>query len=249
MNRKLLLACVAVLVCAIWLCSCDLTDPVFADPPADPPPIIGVTPIDTSAPTLKVMVTIDEDQDTADHMSNIIFQFRTIVIKENNFVIFDAEQRVTCNTALLKLVNVSKYTLKVPRYGDAQGRYQCDYVGATLGVSLPPVSMFDIAARSTLSPQPPGVNPQGYTIRYNADPDSLACPITAEALDSTKKPIQGPSSTSNLGIYVGPATQTLKGTGEIILARTCSWTWHNKPFDTLTLTYQSTASVEVTWTH
>ncbi len=48
--------------------------------------------------------------------------------------------------------------------------------------------------------------------------------------------------------HQSPATRSLTGTGTILLQRTCAWTLHD-PFDTMSLTYQSTASVAVTWSH
>jgi hypothetical protein len=219
---------------------------------ADPPPI-GVTPIDTSAHSLKVTINIDEDQDATDHKSNISFQFSTTLVKESNYVIFDAGQNVTCNGVLLTLTNAPNYTLKVLQQEQAepkaQPRYVCVYIGNTPNMGqLPAVQMFDIPARSMLSPQQPDVSGQGYKISYTADSSALACQITADAVDASHTVIHGPPSTSSLGTYVGPATSSLKGQGEIILKRTCSWTITG-PFKSLSLTYQSTTSVEVTWTH
>lgn len=240
MRAKHLHSGLIVLLGCILLWACDLA---ASSASTDPP--IGVTPVDTSASTLIVTIKINEDQDATDHMSNMAFQFKTNVIEENNYVIFDDQENVTCDGdggPYLKLNNQQTYTLKVP-----QQRYTCWYTGDTTGMGkLPPVLITDVATRSRLSPQPPLVNGQGYKLSYTPDPDSLACSIKAYANDSSGKSIQGSSSWSNLGSYIGPATNTLSGSGEIILQRTCFWKLHS-PFDTVYLTYQSTASVEVTW--
>jgi hypothetical protein len=154
---------------------------------------LGVTPIDTAAPTLIVTIKINEDQDATDHMSNITFQFKTNVIEESNYVLFDDQENVTCdgdNGPFLKLNNQQTYTLKVP-----QQRYTCWYTGDTKGIGkLPRVLLTDVATKSRLSPQPPLVNGQGYKISYTPDTDGLACPIKAYANDSTGKSIPGSSS-------------------------------------------------------
>jgi hypothetical protein len=191
-----------------------------------------------------VTVSIDEDQDATDHLSIISFQFRTDVIEEDNYVIFDDQERVFCNGELLTLNNQQVYRLKVPRKDD----YQCSYIGNTQGIgTLKAEQMFDIPVRSLLAPQQPLVDPGGYKIRYSADSNALACPITADARDASNT-IHGHTATSNDGLYVGPSTKTLNGGGSILLKRTCAWVAH-APFDTINGTYQSEASVEVTWSN
>jgi hypothetical protein len=128
----------------------------------------------------------------------------------------------------------------------AQGRYTCSYTGYTPGIGqLAPVPMIDVAARSRLSPQQPSESLKGYTISYTPDSHERACPMRADAADGINK-ISGVASSSDLGVYSGPATSSLTGAGTIILQRTCSWTLHD-PFNTMSLTYQSMASVAVTW--
>lgn len=224
----------------ILFASCDVPPSLASsDPPPDP---LAVTPVDTAAYTLIVNISIDEDQDATDHMSTISFQFRTDVIEEDNYVIFDDQEHVFCNGELLTLTNQQTYTLKVPRKDD----YKCVYFGDTKGIGpLPGVPMIDIPARSLLAPHQPLVDKDGYKIKYNADTTNLACPITADARDAANT-ITGHTATSDVGLYVGPSTKTLNGEGSILLRRTCSWQSH-APFDTIKGTYQSTASVEVTW--
>jgi len=204
----------------------------------------AITPIDTSASTLMVTIGITEDQDATDGRSNITFQFRTAVVEEDNAVRFAHEEAVMCNGVTVKLNDAPMYTLSV-----TQGGYTCSYTGYTQGIGqLAPVTMIDVTARSRLSPQLPSESPKGYTISYIPDSHARACPMTADATDGTNSVIAGSASSSDLGMYQGPATSSLTGTGTILLHRTCSWTLHD-PFDTVSLTYQSTASVAVTWSH
>jgi hypothetical protein len=231
----LLLISVLILIAACYM-SANLAPP---DPPPDP---LAVTPVDTASYTLIVTVGIDEDQDASDHMSAISFQFRTNVIEENNYAIFDDQEHVVCNGELLTLNNRRVYTLKVPHKDD----YKCIYYGDTKGMGTrPAVPMFDISARSLLAPHQPLVDKDGYKIKYTADSNALACPITADARDGSNT-IHGHTATSDAGLYIGPSTKTLNGEGSILLKRICSWQSH-APFDTINGTYQSEASVEVTW--
>jgi hypothetical protein len=204
----------------------------------------GITPMDTSASTLMVTIGITEDQDATDGRSNVTFQFRTAVVEEDNAVRFAHQEAVTCNGVTLKLNEAPTYTLSV-----AQGGYTCSYTGYTQGIGrLTPVTLIDVAARSRLSPQPPSVSSTGYTISYTADSRARACPMTVDAADGANDVIPGVATTSDLGVYHGPATSSLTGTGTILLQRICFWTLHD-PFDTVSLAYQSTARVAVTWSH
>src|SRR5215469_16635379 len=139
MPIKHLLPGLLVINVLILCSSCAMPDGLApSDPPPDP---LAVTPMDTAAHTLIVNIRIDEDQDATDHMSIISFQFRTDVIEEDNYVIFDDQERVFCNGELLALNNQQVYRLKVPRKDD----YQCSYIGNTQGIgTLKAEQMFDI---------------------------------------------------------------------------------------------------------
>jgi hypothetical protein len=208
------------------------------------PPPPAVTPLDTSARTLIVTVGITEDQEATDGMSKISLQFRTHVVEEDNYVRFHDRQTVTCNGVNTNLADSPVYTLSV-----ARGNYSCSYRGHAPGSGLlAPVTMINVAAGSTLAPSQPSVTSKGYHIRYTPDAKGFACPIRADATDGSGHVVQGPVSLSDQGVYNGPATDSLTGTGTVILKRTCSWTLHGA-FDTVKLTYESTASITVTWGH
>jgi hypothetical protein len=219
------------------------------DPPSDPSPSnasqIEVTPVNTSAKHLIVTINIDEDQDATDGMSNITVQFSTDVIEESNYVNFHHGEKITCNGITQNLNGTQVYAFKVPR---KKGGYNCSYIGYKKADPLPSVPMIAVSARSALSPRRPKIESQHFKISYTRDASNDTCPITANASDISNNSVQGASSSSDLGVYTGPDTSSLGGEGSILLTRTCSWTLHNA-FDTIFLTYQSTASVEVTWSH
>ncbi len=235
-------ALIMLLGCLI-LSACDGTlDQVSASASSSQ---IGVTPVKTSAGTLIVTININEDQNVTDKMSNITMQFRTDIIEEDNYVIFHHGEKVTCNGVSIKLNDSQIYTFKVPR---KRGGYTCSYIGYKKADLLAPVRMIGVAARSTLSPQRPTIGSQHFKVSYTPDASNRTCSITANASDNSNSSIQGAPSSSGLGVYTGPPTSSLSGAGSIMLKRSCSWTLHNS-FDTIVLTYQSTASIEVTWSH
>lgn len=222
----------------------------FQVAPPDPPAPTPVTPADTSSNTLDVTAVIFEDQDATDHMTDITFSFSTIVIEEQNYVLFDdPNEEVVCNGLHQPLGKAQKYTLHVPH-----GHYTCTYSGNVEdkngnGRPLPFVQMFDVAPRSALSPQPPIVTSNGFSVRYTPDSDDL-CTIVGKAMDSAHDPpVSGKPEPGNEGVYSGPSTSSLHGTGDLFLIRTC--TWHHLPgaFANMDVTYISQASVEVTWSH
>jgi hypothetical protein len=238
MRTNYFIAVFLILLGSILLSACDVVG-------ASAPTSLGaITPMDTAARTLLVTIRITEDQDATDGKSTISLQFRTAIVEEDNYVRFAHQEAVTCNGVTVKLGDAPMDTLSV-----AQGGYTCSYTGYTQGGGqLAPVTMIDVAARSRLSPHQPSVSGQGYTIGYAPDSLDRACRMTADAADSANNVISGSASSSALGVYHGPATNALAGAGIILLQRTCSWTLHH-PFDTMSLTYQSTASVAVTWSH
>lgn len=176
-----------------------------------------ITPRDTSASTLLVTIGITEDQDATDGRSTITLQFRTDAVEEDNTVRFAHQEAVTCNGVTVPLNDAPVYAVSV-----ARGGYLCSYTGYALGMGrLTPVTMIDVAARSVLAPQQLTVSSTGYTISYTPDAHERACPLTADAVDGANTVIPGGASSSDLGVYQGPATGSLTGPGTIRLQRTC----------------------------
>ena len=219
--------------------SCDIAS---ANTVADPP--MRVTPFDTSADEMIATIQINEDQDATDRLSVVTLHMAIDAIEEDNYAHFYHGEYVVCNGVKVTMGDIPQYTFKID-----PGGYTCTYVGYKPGTGLlAPVTMTSVTGRSRLLPQAPSFSSQGYAIQYTPDPGSLACPITAVASDSSGTTVNGGSSSSANGVYYGPSTSSLTGTGEIVLKRTCSWTFEDA-FTKVNLTYQSTASVEVTWSH
>lgn len=244
-KKHALLALITTLLSCLLLSACAFSaDSAF---PLPSTPSMAVTPIDTSAGTLDAVVQINENQDATDGMSDIVVQFGTRLIQEGNYVIFGHQEKVTCNSgASVQALNDSpSYSFKVKR-----GSYTCAYAGSAQGVGrLASVLMFAVQARSILAPQQLQTGESTYKVSYTRDSGDLACQITGEATDGVGNDIIGSTSTSMLGIYAGTPTANLSGDGQITLIRTCHWPHVHDAFDNIDLTYTSTASVNVTWSH
>lgn len=238
------LALIMLLIC-ISLSACSGADTVLGyNDPTDPSPI-RVTPIDSSADEMVATIQIIEDQDATDKLSVVNLQIGIDAIEEDNYAHFYHGEYVTCNGVKVMMDDTPLYTFKI----DPPNGYACSYAGFKQGKGLlSAVTMIDMAARSRLLPQRPSLSSQGYTISYTPDTSEQACSITAVASDSSGNTITGNPSSSARGEYDGPNISSLTGTGEVILTRTCSWTFHDA-FSKVNLTYKSTASVEVTWSH
>lgn len=207
--------------------------------------IYELTPVNTSANNLNATVMITEDQDATDGTTNISLQFQTTVVEEANFVRFDDQETAVCNNVMQKLGDLQQYRLKV-----ARGNYFCTYIGYQGSIRLSPVTLVDVTARSQLSPQQPVISGQNYRITYTPDSSNLACQIKGETTDEAGNKFDGPVFMSDQGVYSAPLNSSLTGSGAILLIRTCYWPHLvNTPFAILNLTYESRASVEVTWTH
>ncbi len=232
----------AVILCCISFSAFSCDAPLVTAS-ADPPP--GLTPRDSSASSLSVDITINEDQDSTDRMSVITMRFMTQAIEEANYAIFDDREPITCSGRNFTLGSSPTYTFLVP-----QGGYVCSYTGNTNDGKdwLPPVTIFNVAQRSELSLQAPIVTSKGYSVAYRPDAGDAACAITGVAMDNNGGNIPGPTSLSDLSTYNGPPTGSLSGDGSILLTRTCHWQFEDA-FHEVGLTYKSSASVEVTWTH
>ena len=206
---------------------------------------IRVTPIDTSADMMGATIQIMEDQNSTDRSSVVSLQMGIDDIIEDNYAYFSHGEYVTCNSVKVVMGGTPLYTFKV----DSTNGYTCTYRGFQPGAGLlSAVTLISVAARSRLDPQQPLFSRLGYTITYTPDASDHACLIAAVASDSSDNPITGKPSFSDSGIYSGPDIASLSGTGEIVLTRTCSWAFQN-PFGKVDLTYISTASVDVTWSH
>lgn len=245
MRTKHFIPVLIILLICIFLSACSVTDPVMGNnDPTDPSPI-RVTPIDTSADEMVATMQIIEDQDATDRLSVVNLQIGIDAIEEDNYAHFYHGEYVICNGVKVMMGDTPQYTFKI----DPPGGYSCSYSGFKPGVGLrAAVTMIDLATRSRLLPQRPSLGNQDYSINYSPDASGKACSIVAVASDSSGNTITGNPSSSANGVYYGPNTSSLTGTGEIVLTRTCTWTFQDA-FSQVNLTYKSTTSVEVTWSH
>jgi hypothetical protein len=187
--------------------------------------LVGVTPADTSAGNMAANVLIIENQDALHRSSIVNLQMSVATIKQANFALFDHGEYIVCNGVKVMMGHAQSYPLII----DSSGKYTCSYSGFRPSTGLlSAVTMINLAARSRLHPKQPILTSQ------------------ADAEDSSGNIITGNPSSSANGVYNGPITSSLTGTGLIRLTRTCSWAFQNA-FSMVSLTYESTASVEVSW--
>jgi hypothetical protein len=214
------------------------------DPFGDP--LSAVTPDTTIPSTLQVTVNINEDQNASDAKSQVTLQFKTNEIKEDNYVIFTHGERVNCNDRMIALGNSSRYSVRI----DIPPVYTCSYRWNGMDYTI-----FNETSRDKLKPElktPVGDNPN-FKVWYYPDRPNLICPIQVVASDSLQN-INGLPVPDNQNIYVGPDVRSLRGTGSLVMTRTCVPRLNvNNPddnhrvFNRVSLTYTSTATLSVTW--
>ena len=215
--------------------------------PGDPP----VTPDTTIPSTLKVIVTITEDQDATDGKSVVTLSFSTNEIKEDNSVIFTHRESINCNGHPIDLGSAVSYSVRmiIPPV------YTCDY-----HLNNKSYLIFSVPKRSRLLPVlhvPVGDNPN-FKVSYNPDKNAPDCTVRVDASVGAST-ISGDTVPENGNIYTGPDVRALSGSGNVVMTRICRppkyiYDHHNAGndnssiFDSLDTTYKSTASYEVTWT-
>lgn len=214
------------------------------DPFGDPPG--AVTPDTTIPSTLQVTVNINEDQNASDAKSKVTLQFKTNEIKEDNYVIFTHGERVNCNGIMIALGDSPIYWVRI----NIPPVYTCSYLWNGVYYRI-----FSEPSRDKLKPElitPVGDNPS-YEVRYHPDEPDRRCPIQVVASDSLQN-INGLPVPDNQNIYVGPDVRSLRGTGSLVMTRTCVPRLNvNNPddnhrvFNRVSLTYTSTATLSVTW--
>lgn len=235
------------------------------DAPSDP----VVTPDITVPSTLKVTVTITEDQDASDGVygsSDVMVQFSTTEIAESNTVIFTHGERIHCSfnnpqgnnqQGTMALGNAANYSFHVA-IPSIPLRYECDYLHSQ---NSSPVLIFNFTgSQNPLSPvlvRPVGNN-SNFRVRYTPGPDitnasNCKVQVTATAPNTS---VMGDFTSQNGNIYTGPDVRGLSGQGNIAMTRICTpVTFSNDndaddnglTFNLVNVTYKSTASSEVTW--
>lgn len=220
---------------------------------ADPPAVgTKVTPDTTDPSTLKVMMTIDDDENATDGKVGITMLFATNEISELNHIQFLHGEKVFCNGVQL-IFNDPNYSARLFRPDKS---FTCEYLRngrSYLIIALP--------ARSMLSPYlPPNAQNPNFDIHYNPDRTLPLCGMQVDLNDNNRiSPISHMFTESRSGIYRTPIT-SLSGVGSLILTRTCET--HLKgiqtpsdtvdpraatPFDKVDITYTSTYRLYETW--
>lgn len=218
---------------------------------ADPPPPPQVTPDTTDASTLKVTVTINDDQNATDGKVAISLQFATNEIRDPNFIEFTNGEEVSCNGVRLNF-NSPNYTTRI---GAQNERFTCVYVrqGRTYSISE--------MERPLLKPYlDHNTDHNPLLLHYKADSRRLGyCQMQVDTSDAhsanaSDKFTEGSSGSRQVN------QGSLSGVGSLILTRTCSppITGHATPSDTVdknaatpfgmvAITYTSIARIFVTW--
>ena len=223
---------------------------------ADPPPP-QVTPDTTDPSTLKVMVTIDDDQNATDGKVGFTMQFATDEINDANFIEFVHGESASCNDTTLTF-NSPNYTARVTR-PVSKSYFTCYY--RRNGKSY---RFIHLKVRSVLNAYLQtnmDLSNSNFNIHYTPDkPDSALplCPMNVTFSDSSTT-INTPFNESRSGVFPTSIT-TLSGVGSLILTRTCMinekgiWTASDTvdphaaiPLDSVNIKYKSTYRLYETW--
>jgi hypothetical protein len=205
---------------------------------------LAVTPINTAPQTLNVTVHIDEDQNASDGKAAITMDFSTMQISDGNYVRFTHGERVSCNGISIALGSAATYTLRVR----TNTTYACYYLWNGQSFLLTAVH-----ARTQLLPVlQPITNSSQFVVTYNPDVSGYNCPVRVVASDGIQSvPSAGatPASEYESGTYVGPNVSSLNGQGTLTMTRTCHFllTGRYTAFNSVDITYTSTATINVTW--
>ena len=221
---------------------------------ADPSPI-KVTPDTTDPSTLKVTVTINDDQNATDWRVGITMQFATDEISDpKNYIQFIHGEEVFCNGVQL-MFNDPNYTARVTRPG-AGGFFTCIYMRN--GHSY---QFMRLPARTDLNPpllMNTDLNNPNFDIHYNADKTLAPCGMHVDLSDNHST-ISKDFTESRSGVYTTSITG-LSGVGSLTLKRMCQA--HPRgiqtasdtvdphaaiPLDRVDITYTSTYMLCETW--
>jgi hypothetical protein len=223
-----------------------------------------VTPDITIPSTLKVKVTIAEDQDASDGAkgkSVITLGFSTNEISETNTVIFTHGEWISCNGSKMTLGNATNYWFRVDIPYNSW--YTCDYHYFLNGQSTP-TNIFSVhAAQDPLSPvllRSVSGNFQVHYTSSQAITDASTCTVQVTAT-APNQSTSGDPLPQKGDTYAGSDASGLNGLGNIMMERSCvpiNFDYHNAvgdcqcngsptKFDAVNVMYTSTASYEVLW--
>lgn len=220
---------------------------------ADPPPPPQVTPDTTDASTLKVTVTIADDQNATDGKVGFTMQFATDEINDANFIEFIHGESVSCNDTPL-IFNSPNYTARVTRPGTG-GYFSCYYVrnGRSYRfVHLKVRSVLNASLQTKMD-----LSNADFNIHYTPDAGG-DCNVTAQVSDSSQKFSNPVNDLKKHSFSV--TINSLSGVGSLIMTRTCTYKFKGIftqsdtvdkhaaiPFDAVNITYTSTYRLYETW--
>lgn len=234
-----------IFLLSIMLSACTIDSLALAkDPPADPadPPALShVSPFNTAASNLSLNVGVVDDQDVLDKTIRLDMQFSTLFLRNQNTVQFAGGETVSCNGVKLGYNNDPNdtYSANVSASDSYQCTYNSSYGGGVIPIGAEP--------RLNLHLVPSG---KGFILTYNSNRDSQHCHIrvtTAQGISGMPSPW-----VADTGSYTDSDVSTLNGGGEVVLERSCTYTkkdsfYQNSAFGGITVTYDSRASLQVTW--
>ncbi|HEX6479599.1 MAG TPA: hypothetical protein VF043_12200 [Ktedonobacteraceae bacterium] len=222
---------------------------------ADPPP--QVTPDTTDPSTLKVMVSISDDQNATDGKVGFTMQFATDEISDANFIEFIHGESVSCNDTPLTF-NSPNYTARVTRPA-SDGYFTCYYVrnGKSYRfVHLKVRSVFNAYLQTNMV-----LSNSNFNIHYKSDkpdPELPLCQMNVTLSDSSTT-TNTAFKESRSGAFQASIT-SLSGVGSLILTRTCFTPLKGIqtasdtidphaaiPLDSVDITYISTYRLYETW--
>ena len=216
---------------------------------ADPPP--QVTPDTTNPSTLKVTITIDDDQNATDGKVGFTMQFATNEISDANFIQFTHGESIFCNDISLTF-NSPNYTARVTR-PDSNSYFICYYKWNGRRYQF-----VHLKVRSLLKAPLLYIPQNPFDIHYTPDATLPLCPMNVTLSDNSTT-INTSFTESRSGVFQTSVT-TLSGVGSLILTRTC--TTNEKgiqtasdtvdphvaiPLDMVNITYKSTYRLYETW--
>jgi hypothetical protein len=214
---------------------------------ADPPP--KVTPDTTNPSTLRVTVTIDDDENATDGKVGITMQFATDEIKDANYIEFAKGEKVLCNSVQLAF-NDPNYTARVSKAN--QKNFRCEYKwnGGSYPIIFP--------VRKSLSPHLEiNAKNNNFVIDHTPEYDN-SCSITVDLIDSSST--ISTNVTNQVSDKFTVAVNSLSGVGSLIMTRTCLTNLKGihipsdagntpavTPFAIVSITYKSISRLYETW--
>jgi hypothetical protein len=235
----------SIFLLSIMLSACAIDSPALAKvppaDPADPPALSHVAPFNTAAGNLRLTVNIRDDQDALDKTIHIDMNFSTSLLRNQNTVQFGGGETSSCNGVKLGYNNDPNDTYSATIL--ANDSYRCTYSSSYGG------SAIIMDAQPRLNPRLISSG-KGFILTYNTNRDSQHCQIQVTTA-------QGPSGTPSLwvgdtGSYTNSDVSGLSGNGEVVLERRCTYKkpdgfYQGSAFRNITVTYDTRASLQVTW--